>query len=119
MNRTPDRYTVHRAADNVMVGSVEAASADEAVYRLAGGDYGRTDYRARLAAPVEVGATLGNGTTVLLVRPHRSGGYVVLCSTNGRAGHRFATWRCTRPDDTSWGHYFDDLAEANADYRTR
>jgi hypothetical protein len=43
-----ERFNVYRYAGGaeIKVGSVDAQSAEEAVYRLAGAPYGRTDYVA-------------------------------------------------------------------------
>lgn len=41
-----EAFTVFRRADGEKVGSVEAQSAAEAVYRLLGGEYGRADFVA-------------------------------------------------------------------------
>lgn len=39
------RFRVIHVATGREVGSVEAQTGEEAVYRLMGGEYGRTDYR--------------------------------------------------------------------------
>ena len=41
-----ETYHVHRRSDQSAVGSVSATSEMEAVFRLIGGEYGRTDYYA-------------------------------------------------------------------------
>ena len=66
-----------------------------------------------------VGTQIGNGSIILAIRPHKYGGFVVLCDTNNRSGTKYATWRCTNCNDTTWGHYFDDLHQATVDFEGR
>jgi hypothetical protein len=65
------------------------------------------------------GDKLANGARVLKIRKHHNGGFVVLCKWFKPGEMSYVTWRCTRRDDTSWGHYYADLIDANKDYLTR
>lgn len=70
-----------------------------------------------------IGDTLPNGATILAISARRAHEWVILA----RVDHadeiaEYVTWRSVRPgdgSDTRWGHYFEDLDEAQADFRER
>ncbi len=45
------QYTVYNAETGEVVGSVEAQSPEQAVYRLMGGDWGRADFTTTKPEP--------------------------------------------------------------------
>jgi hypothetical protein len=65
------------------------------------------------------GDKLANGARVLKIRKHHNGGFVVLCNWQHGDTGEYVTWRCTRRDDTSWGHYYVCLNDATQDFETR
>ncbi len=60
---------------------------------------------------------LRNGATVLSVTRVKDGDYVVLAHTDGV--QPFVTWLANDDGACMWGHYFDDVEEAKADYLKR
>ena len=69
-------------------------------------------------ATMEIGSKLANGAKILAIRKHWNNGFVVLAEYQHQY-ENFVTWRCTNPDDTSWGHYFTNYVEAFKDYLER
>lgn len=67
-----------------------------------------------------VGDTLPNGATIVAISARNAHEWIILAIRPN--GDGYVTWKCSRPgdgSDTRWGHYFDDLDEALADYKER
>lgn len=73
---------------------------------------------AVLPKPIGVGDRLANGATVLAVKPSplMANSSVFLALSH----QEFVTWvGWTDGTDTCWGHYFNDLGRALADFEAR
>lgn len=64
----------------------------------------------------ELGST---GYTLLEARKGREGATVVLAVAWTLDGTRYATWIHYEHSDLNWGHYFQNVFDAVADYKLR
>lgn len=69
------------------------------------------------------GTTLPNGAIVIAASARNAHEWILLAMRPGfHAGDRYITWMCSRPGDgtdTRWGHYFDRIDDAVADFLER
>jgi hypothetical protein len=63
---------------------------------------------------IKNGDTLKNGWTVIA-----TGNRTVLAMMPGKRYGGYATWFVDDREDTYWGHYFDEINEAAADFEDR
>ena len=63
------------------------------------------------------GTVLANGATVVAVRT--DGLECIVLAVRTAHGSPWITWRASGPADTFWGHYYDDLDQALADFKER
>jgi len=72
---------------------------------------------ANLSFKVNAPKTLKNGAKVVDFRIYGSGEIIALCEWHGY--HPFVTWRLDQEGNAYWGHYFETLEAAHADFEGR
>lgn len=71
---------------------------------------------------INPGTVLPNGAVVIAASCRYAHEWVILALRPGfHAGDNYITWKTKRPGngECHWGHYFDKLEEAVADWKTR
>ena len=74
--------------------------------------YNKANYRAPQSALL---GTLSNGAQVIA----REGSCVLAMWDHGTSGVEYVTWRIAADGSCYWGHYFDNIAAAAADFNDR